>query len=45
MMLLKSTTAIINENQFELIFNINTGNKYYLIKLNLLILTKSTKIL
>ena len=27
---IKSTTAVItNENQFELIFNINSGNKYY----------------
>ena len=27
---IKSTTAVItNDNQFELIFNINSGNKYY----------------
>ena len=30
MLNIKSTTAVINdENQFELIFNINAGNKFY----------------
>ena len=32
---IKSTTAIItNDNQFELIFNINAGNKFYFDNIN-----------